>query len=50
MHINIPMGIKLNLEESMMFIAKFNYFLYKFSFVQLKQGHRTDLWYQISKI
>ena len=33
----------------MMFIAKFKYFFHKLSFVQIKQGHRIDLWYQINK-
>ena len=35
--------------KSMMFVAKFKYFFHKLSFVQIKQDHGTDLWYQINK-
>ena len=44
MHVNVPMGIKLNLEHIHdVYITKFKYLFYKLSFVQLKQGHRIDL-------
>ena len=33
-----------------MFLTKFKYFLYETSFIRLRQGHKTDLWYDLSKI
>ena len=31
-------------------MAKLKYFLYETSFIRLRLGHKTDLWYHLSKI
>ena len=33
-----------------MFMAKFKYFFYKISYIELRHGPRADTWYQLSSI